>query len=398
MVGAGRAPLPQFGHRSAVRHCNKCFIPGGLPRPVPRPAIPCRTSQNPFGVSGLVSLSPTVVVMQPVERVSGKDSFYVYQVRVSFSPSDSCDTKGLPPAPSSGKPAVVEPFHYVDSEGVAQGPLTLRELQALWDQKSVTASTFVICHGARDWTSVESQPDLLDTLTGELGSALHLAVSTSEMLEKLAHYFLAVERRYSDFVWLHKTLSRQLCEEALPVLPSAAPFASNNEKFREQRRIQLQQYLNGLICHPKLQHNEVLKAWLCTTEYVALAKEMRIPEELASAIDVLSALPLYLCYILEKTQLDQCIGTLERHKVDHETRMQQFHQISKQLDAQLERHKERMETIQEAPAPAKHRIEECEIRVAQAEACLIQQQGSVQMLHFDRAPSREQHSMQKQVP
>lgn len=76
----GRAPIPEFGHVKPVRHCSKCYIAGGEPRPVPRAAIPCRTPSNPFNVSSLMSLTPNVVITSAEERKVAKEVFFVYQV------------------------------------------------------------------------------------------------------------------------------------------------------------------------------------------------------------------------------------------------------------------------------------------------------------------------------
>eukprot|EP00611_Tribonema_gayanum_P031887 TRINITY_DN9340_c0_g1_i1.p1 TRINITY_DN9340_c0_g1~~TRINITY_DN9340_c0_g1_i1.p1 ORF type:complete len:1500 (-),score=485.70 TRINITY_DN9340_c0_g1_i1:137-4636(-) len=65
---------------------------------------------------------------------------------------------------------------------------------------------------------------------------------------KTARRSWTVERRFSDFVWLHETLAEALSNDDLPQLPPRRIFGDKmNREFIEERRMSLQNYLVGLL-------------------------------------------------------------------------------------------------------------------------------------------------------
>ncbi|CAO1637292.1 unnamed protein product [Jaminaea pallidilutea] len=80
-------------------------------------------------------------------------------------------------------------------------------------------------------------------------------------------------RRYSDFVYLHETLLKRYPFRLVPPLPpkrlalpptvvSLGGPSAQDDAFVEQRRRGLQRFLHGVINHPTLSYDEVVKAFL----------------------------------------------------------------------------------------------------------------------------------------
>ena len=293
-------------------------------------------------------------------------------------------------------PQLMGPFHFVDSDGVAQGPLALRELKALFAAKSLTESSQVICSGDAGWSALDEKPQLLEALAATTETAV-VPVSGAEALEQLSEHFVSVERRFSDFVWLHKALAEQVSEEALPLLPSKGVLSSDDEKFRGERRAHLERYIKGLMWHPKLQRNDLLKAWLTTQNYAPLTSNRSAPLPLVEAINTHGAMPLFLCHALEATLLEHYIAKLETHLRDTASRMQQFTQISTQLDEQAERQDQRLKAVKDEEPPVKERTVRCEARASQEKLWLTEQQEAEQMVYFVRGDLREQQATEQQV-
>jgi len=60
-----------------------------------------------------------------------------------------------------------------------------------------------------------------------------------------------IKRRYSDFLFLHTSLSKYIHSEILPKLPAKRYFRSSIEtQFVEERRLQLQNYLSAVVLIP----------------------------------------------------------------------------------------------------------------------------------------------------
>ena len=80
-----------------------------------------------------------------------------------------------------------------------------------------------------------------------------------------------VQRRYSDFEWLHKELERSDVHMAVPPLPDKAwgrqlPFRKDNglfqDDFIEERRRGLEVFINKVSSHPLAQNERALQMFL----------------------------------------------------------------------------------------------------------------------------------------
>lgn len=72
----------------------------------------------------------------------------------------------------------------------------------------------------------------------------------------------SVIRRYSDFAWLASQLASCHVGVILPPLPDKALVGRFSDDFVEQRRAQLEQYINRILAHPTLAASHVTKAFL----------------------------------------------------------------------------------------------------------------------------------------
>jgi hypothetical protein len=60
-----------------------------------------------------------------------------------------------------------------------------------------------------------------------------------------------IRRRYSDFYYIHQLLKKHVTDENLPQLPPKRYFGSNDSKFIEERRIQLEKYIKMIVSIPQ---------------------------------------------------------------------------------------------------------------------------------------------------
>ncbi|CAF1147953.1 unnamed protein product [Adineta steineri] len=84
-----------------------------------------------------------------------------------------------------------------------------------------------------------------------------------------------VQRRYSDFEWLHKELEQADTKIVVPSLPNKAwqrqlPFRKDEglfqEDFIEERRRGLETFINKIAAHPLAQNERSLHAFLLEPE------------------------------------------------------------------------------------------------------------------------------------
>ena len=331
------------------------------------------------------------------------------QVQTCFGPSVSCDTR--PRCSERLGPESMGPFHYQDADQFEHGPFGLQQLQKLFAAKTLTESTQIFCNSAalqvHGWRALETLPKLLEALTSTSDKRAvtvctervlsESASSLEERLEQLSEHFVSVERRFSDFEWLHKALAAQISEKALPQWPSEVRLARNNEEFRNKRREQLESYINGLLILPKLQRNDLLKAWLTTQKYAPLKLNRSAPQSLVSAINTYEAVPLFLCHALEATLLDRYIAKLETHLKDHASRMKHFAQRSAQLDNQAWGQEHRLDVVKNEEPLVEQRTFRCKARAAQEHLWLNEQQEKEQMVCFVRGDMRDQHTVEQQA-
>jgi sorting nexin-9/18/33 len=80
---------------------------------------------------------------------------------------------------------------------------------------------------------------------------------------------VTVHRRFSQFVFLHNTLTRLFPGIALPPLPAKQYAGRFNDAFVEARRGELQRYLNKIVKHPIARYAEVVTFFLgCESDAV----------------------------------------------------------------------------------------------------------------------------------
>lgn len=63
---------------------------------------------------------------------------------------------------------------------------------------------------------------------------------------------MRVERRYNDFVWLHKSLVVNCPGALIPPLPEKQRFGRFDEKFISSRQRGLEDFLSKVLNHPVL--------------------------------------------------------------------------------------------------------------------------------------------------
>lgn len=76
----------------------------------------------------------------------------------------------------------------------------------------------------------------------------------------------SVLRRYSDFVWLHGTLSTSYTGVVIPPLPEKLLVGRFSPEFVESRRRALQLFLHRCCMHPEIQHDDQLIVFLEVSE------------------------------------------------------------------------------------------------------------------------------------
>ncbi|KAK9766271.1 hypothetical protein K7432_004763 [Basidiobolus ranarum] len=73
---------------------------------------------------------------------------------------------------------------------------------------------------------------------------------------------VTVERRYSQFVWLHDKLEQKFGPLILPTLPGKQISGRFHNDFIERRRHALERYMNKLARHPVVRYAEILTHFL----------------------------------------------------------------------------------------------------------------------------------------
>lgn len=84
-----------------------------------------------------------------------------------------------------------------------------------------------------------------------------------------------VDRRYSDFLWLHQQLSKQCAGYVIPPLPAKVVGLLQTAEFLEHRRAGLERFLLKVVQHDELRNSNFLHSFLeCSTvELTALKAE-----------------------------------------------------------------------------------------------------------------------------
>ncbi|EGZ24312.1 hypothetical protein PHYSODRAFT_556902 [Phytophthora sojae] len=86
---------------------------------------------------------------------------------------------------------------------------------------------------------------------------------------------VVVERRYSDFLWLHHQLSKQCAGYVIPPLPAKVVGLLQGPEFLEHRRAGLERFLRKVVNHDELRNSNFFRSFLeCSiVELTALKAE-----------------------------------------------------------------------------------------------------------------------------
>ncbi|OWZ24589.1 Sorting nexin 1 [Phytophthora megakarya] len=86
---------------------------------------------------------------------------------------------------------------------------------------------------------------------------------------------VVVERRYSDFLWLHHQLSKQCAGYVIPPLPAKVVGLLQGPEFLEHRRAGLERFLRKVVTHDELKNSNYFRSFLeCSiVELTALKAE-----------------------------------------------------------------------------------------------------------------------------
>ncbi|SGY45309.1 BQ5605_C001g00272 [Microbotryum silenes-dioicae] len=153
-----------------------------------------------------------------------------------------------------------------------------------------------------------------------------------------------VERRYSDFVWLHDCLVRRYPFRLLPVLPPKQVhipgYIAIDELFLERRRRGLERFLVALLNHPTLKHDHLvrifhneqseLSAWRksnpisleeeSTSRILTSEEEMSVPSDLEERLTNLRAriIPLVEHWTRVTTTIDRIAHRRQNQAAEYE--------------------------------------------------------------------------------
>ncbi|POM75360.1 Hypothetical protein PHPALM_7550, partial [Phytophthora palmivora] len=73
---------------------------------------------------------------------------------------------------------------------------------------------------------------------------------------------VVVERRYSDFLWLHHQLSKQCAGYVIPPLPAKVVGLLQGPEFLEHRRAGLERFLRKVVIHDELKNSNYFRSFL----------------------------------------------------------------------------------------------------------------------------------------
>lgn len=106
-----------------------------------------------------------------------------------------------------------------------------------------------------------SIPRYRHVTTGWFGASSYVSY---DVVSSQGDLVSSVERRFSDFDWLHTQLTEKYKGLIIPPRPEKKVFGSTTEKFVEERRSQIENYLEILASHPIISHSQLLKCFLTT--------------------------------------------------------------------------------------------------------------------------------------
>ncbi|KAE9035126.1 hypothetical protein PR003_g7990 [Phytophthora rubi] len=124
---------------------------------------------------------------------------------------------------------------------------------------------------------------------------------------------VVVERRYSDFLWLHHQLSKQCAGYVIPPLPAKVVGLLQGPEFLEHRRAGLERFLRKVVNHDELRNSNFFRSFLeCSiVELTALKAEA----QRASSVNATS-----MSSVVQRTQmLNNWWGKTYQRMVENDT-------------------------------------------------------------------------------
>ena len=218
-------------------------------------------------------------------------------------PQQTPQTPAAPPAPLAALPP--EPDFGGSSQAfqdldIGQSPASSSQPASRFESKAVEPGGQASAGGAR--------PDLLVTVTNPcmegqgISSHFTYEVTTKTSLPQYKFGQFSVTRRFRDFDWLHAQLSHKYPGVIVPPLPekqsatvqtmrvSGVGFSA---EWLEERRSQLQRFLQRVVCHPTLHTAKDLETFLEAKELESWkdsSKAPKVPSASAMLTDVKSGL------------------------------------------------------------------------------------------------------------
>jgi len=195
---------------------------------------------------------------------------------------------------------------------------------------------------------------IMITETEERG--ILLAKHTVYIIKCEPHFpkVIQVARRYNHFIWLRNILQKQFPSTFIPPTPEKNRLASltKNKKFFEERRSDLERFLNRLEVIPYFHSNQALLIFLTCPESTFIKKTTQFEKELMiiSSSERLRSLNPSCAAIKLPTDLD---FEIERYRNEFSVRRQELDEIYTkclQLLMSYEREKLVVEKFNEALA------------------------------------------------
>jgi sorting nexin-1/2 len=106
---------------------------------------------------------------------------------------------------------------------------------------------------------------------------------------------IEVNRRFSDFDWLHKRLQTEFRGYLVPALPDKQLLNSSSPEFLEKRRQELEKFLNLLLGNAEFNRSSALRIFLTTPDKdfetakqkFEVGFQLAIPNSAEEALDTL---------------------------------------------------------------------------------------------------------------
>ncbi|KAI8821320.1 uncharacterized protein EV422DRAFT_527727 [Fimicolochytrium jonesii] len=106
-----------------------------------------------------------------------------------------------------------------------------------------------------------------------MGAYVLYRVNTHTTHPRFRNPSMAVNRRFSDFLWLFNQLVAQHPGVIIPPVPEKQTLGRFQEEFVENRRVGLEQFLRKVVRHPYLQENPDLQSFLESETFLADRKK-----------------------------------------------------------------------------------------------------------------------------